>query len=184
MRGAEHPLVSVVIPLYNGAGYIAETLTSIERQTLTGVEVIVVDDGSGDAGPDAVRAHPVGAILVEQSHLGVAVARNRGLALARGRWIAFLDQDDLWHPTHLERAVHWLEQHAGERIVFAREHAFSVADEADRLQAMDQAVGGWASLLVGREHTLDELVEAADGERIRRHSRCTTSAPSSADRSR
>lgn len=162
MRGARHPLVSVVVPLYDGAAYIAETLTSIQQQTLTDVEVIVVDDGSGDTGPEIVRAHPVGAVLVEQSHLGVAVARNRGLALARGTWIAFLDQDDLWHPSHLERAVRWLEGDPEARIVFAREHAFSVADETDRLQTMDRAVGEWASLRVGRERTLDELVETAD----------------------
>ena len=157
-----NPLVTVVVPLYNGAAYITETLTSIERQTLTDLEVLVVDDGSDDAGPAAVRDHPVGATLVEQSHLGVAVARNRGLALARGRWIAFLDQDDLWHPSHLERAVRWLEGNGDARIVFAREHAFSVVDETDRLQSMDRAVGEWASLLVGREQTLDELVGTAD----------------------
>jgi hypothetical protein len=159
---APHPLVSVVVPLYNGAAYIVETLTSIQRQTLGDVEVIVVDDGSGDAGPDLVREHPVGAMLLEQSHLGVAVARNRGLSVARGRWVAFLDQDDLWHPTHLERAVAWLDGHAGEGIVFAREITFAVADEADRLRTMDETVAGWASLLVGRERTLDQLVEQAD----------------------
>jgi hypothetical protein len=160
--GSEKPIVTVVIPLYNGAAYIAETLTSIERQTLSNLEVIVIDDGSDDAGPAAVRAHPVGAVLIEQSHLGVAVARNRGLASARGRWIAFLDQDDLWHPSHLERAVRWLEEHDGARIVFAREHAFSVVDESERLHHMDRAVGEWASLLVGRDRTLDELVASAD----------------------
>jgi len=160
--GARHPIVTVVVPLYNGAAYVAETLTSIERQTLTGVEVIVVDDGSDDDGPEIVSAHPVGATLVEQSHLGVAVARNRGLALARRNWIAFVDQDDLWHPTHLERAVRWLEGHPDERVLFAREITFAVADETDRLRTMDEHVAGWASLLVGRERTLDELIEAAD----------------------
>lgn len=156
------PAVSVVIPLYNGSAYIAETLTSVERQTLHDIEVIVIDDGSDDGGPDVVRGHPVGARLVEQSHLGVAVARNRGLALARGRWVAFLDQDDLWHPSHLERAVHWLAERPSERILFVREHAFGAADEAERLRAIDANVGEWASLIVGRERTLDDLIEQAD----------------------
>lgn len=161
-RQLRHPLVSVVVPLFNGAAHVAETLTSIQRQTLDGVEVIVVDDGSDDGGADLVREHPVGATFVAQSHLGVAVARNRGLALARGGWVAFLDQDDLWHPTHLERAVGWLDAHPGERIVFAREITFAVADETDRLRTMDEQVAGWATLIVGRERTLDELIDAAD----------------------
>ncbi|KRE25824.1 hypothetical protein ASG80_21785 [Agromyces sp. Soil535] len=159
---SRHPLVSVVVPLYNGGAYIAETLTSIALQAIDRVEVIVVDDGSDDDGPDLVRAHPVGARLVEQSHLGVAVARNRGLALARGGWVAFVDQDDLWHPTHLARAVGWLDAHSGERIVFLRETTFAVGDETDRLRSMDEAVAGWATVLVGRERTLEELVESAD----------------------
>jgi hypothetical protein len=159
---ATEPAVSVVIPLYNGSAYIAETLTSIQRQTFDDLEVIVVDDGSDDGALDVVRNHPVQARLVEQPHLGVAVARNRGLALARGRWVAFLDQDDLWHPSHLERAVRWLVEHPPERIVFVREHAFGASDETERLRDMDSNVAEWASLIVGRERTLDELLERAD----------------------
>jgi hypothetical protein len=148
------PIVSVVIPLYNGAAYISQTLTSIARQTLEGIEVIVVDDGSADDGPDLVRRHSVGASLHEQS--------NRGLMLARGRWVAFLDQDDLWHPTHLERTLRWLRAHPDERIVFVREITFGIADETDRLRSMDSGVAGWATHLVGRESALEELVDAAD----------------------
>lgn len=159
---ARRPAVSVVIPLYNGSSYIAETLASVQRQTLADVEVIVVDDGSDDGGTRIVRDHPVGARLVEQSHLGVAIARNRGLGLARGRWVAFLDQDDLWHPTHLQRAVTWLDARPAERILFVREYTFGVADETDRLRAMDANVGEWATFLVDRERTLDELIDRAD----------------------
>lgn len=159
---AARPLVSVVVPLYNGAAYIEETLTSIQRQTHPAVEVIVVDDGSDDDGPDLVRSHSVGARLVEQAHLGVAVARNHGLSLARGRWVAFLDQDDLWHPSHLERGLRWLAEHPAERILFVREFTFTAADEADRLRALDENVGTWADYLVARERTLDELLARAD----------------------
>lgn len=155
------PLVSVVVPLYNGQASIEETLTSIQRQQLASLEVIVVDDGSSDQGTDLVRRHPIGATLVEQSHLGVAVARNRGLALARGRWIAFLDQDDLWHPSHIERVLRWLHANPEERIVFVRETAFAVADEAEQLRADDSA-SLWATVLVDGEDTYDELVASAD----------------------
>jgi hypothetical protein len=158
---AVRPVLTVVIPLYNGAAHIAETLTSVQRQTLAGIEVILVDDGSDDAGRELAQTHPVGATVLQQAHLGVAVARNRGLAHARGRWVAFLDQDDLWHPTHAERAVGWLVDHPGERIVFAREHTFGIADEAGRLQEMDASVGSWATYVVSRERALDELIERA-----------------------
>jgi hypothetical protein len=159
---AGRPMLSVVIPLYNGAAHISETLTSVQRQSLAGIEVIVVDDGSEDDGRELALAHPVGPTVLEQAHLGVAVARNRGLAHARGRWVAFLDQDDLWHPTHAERAVAWLRAHPDERIVFAREHTFGIADEAERLQEMDASVGTWATYVVSRERALDELIERAD----------------------
>jgi hypothetical protein len=164
--------VSVVVPLYNGARYIAETLTAIQSQTHAPLEVIVVDDGSADDGIDIVRAHPVGARVLEQANLGVAVARNRGMSEASGDWVAFVDQDDLWHPSHLERTLGWLRLHPGERIVFAREIAFSVADEKDRLTDLDALAGGWASILAPREGTLAHLVAHADvtgSDAVERH---------------
>lgn len=156
------PSVAVVIPLYNGAAFIAETLTSVHSQTVRPREVIVVDDGSDDAGPEIVRQHPVGARLLRQSHLGVAVARNRGLAETRCDWVAFLDQDDLWHPTRLERLLSWLEQHPGERLVATTEIAFSTADELAGLQAVDELVGSWASHVVPASTAFRTLCERVD----------------------
>lgn len=89
------PAVSVIIPLCNGAPYIEETLDSVAAQTWDDLEVIVVDDGSHDAGPDFVLQHPFGVKLLRQSHLGVAVARNRGSLFGPGRPLApdATDQD-------------------------------------------------------------------------------------------
>jgi len=156
------PLVTVVIPLYNGADYIAETLTSVQRQRAPRVEVIIVDDGSTDNGREVAGGHSVQPTVLIQQHLGVAVARNRGLAAAKGRWVAFLDQDDLWHPTHLERLIQWLSSHPGERIAFAKEIAFTTADDANRLREMDDLAGGWASVHAARDQTLDDLVQRTD----------------------
>lgn len=100
---APTPFLSVIIPLFNGARYIESTLDSLLEQAAPDLEVIVVDDGSTDDGPDLVRSHPLQAQLVIQPHLGVAVARNRGSLLARGEWLAFLDQDDLWHRERVSR---------------------------------------------------------------------------------
>lgn len=154
--------MSVVVPLYNGAAHIDETLTSIHRQSLQPLEVIVVDDGSTDDGAARARAHPLGATVLEQANLGVAVARNHGLSVAAGDVITFLDQDDLWHPEHLRRAMAWLASHPGERFLFVREIAFTTLEESDRLSDMDRLAGGWASIRVPRESALADLVERAD----------------------
>jgi hypothetical protein len=154
--------VSVVVPLHNGAEHIAETLTSIEQQSLPAAQVIVVDDGSTDHGPAIARAHPIGARVVSQPNRGVAVARNHGLSLVTGQWVAFIDQDDLWHPDHLRRTLTWLGEHADERIVFLREIAFSTLEETDLLREMDELAGGWASIRVPRQGALSALVERTD----------------------
>lgn len=101
--------VSVVVPTYNGASFVAETLQAVLTQTLDEVELIVVDDGSSDGTRDLVASIAPNARLVLQTNAGVSAARNRGLAAASGRYVTFLDQDDLWHPKHLERAAAWLD---------------------------------------------------------------------------
>jgi glycosyltransferase involved in cell wall biosynthesis len=96
-------LTTVVIPLYNGERYIEEALRSVLEQTLAPDEIIVVDDGSTDAGPAIVRrmgkSHPI--TLLTQAHGGVASARNLAVRHAHGDLIALLDQDDAWFPSHL-----------------------------------------------------------------------------------
>nr|WP_247600676.1 glycosyltransferase family 2 protein [Cellulomonas hominis] len=122
--------MSVIVPLHNGGRYIAETLTSLQQQEgADRIEVVVVDDGSTDDGPDIVRSHPVGARLVRQPNRGVAAARNRGCLEASGTWLAFLDQDDLWHASRFARMEPRLRS-VTEGCVLTSLHAF--ATEADR----------------------------------------------------
>ena len=90
--------ISVVIPVYNGQAYLAETLDSVFAQTLPPHEVIVVDDGSTDASPEILRRYGDRITVIRQENQGVAAARNAGLARVTGEAIAFLDQDDLWPP--------------------------------------------------------------------------------------
>jgi glycosyltransferase involved in cell wall biosynthesis len=105
------PRISVVVPLYNKAPYVQRTLDSIARQTLTNFEVIVVNDGSTDAGAEIVRSFPDQRVrLLTQPNLGPGAARNRGIEEARADLIAFLDADDEWLPEYLEEGVAILDQ--------------------------------------------------------------------------
>jgi glycosyltransferase involved in cell wall biosynthesis len=100
-RAAPKVAVSVVIPAYNAALYIAETLASVHRQSLGVDEIIVVDDGSTDDTVAIARLN--GAHVIEQKNQGVSVARNHGMHYAHNEWIAFLDADDVWESDKLER---------------------------------------------------------------------------------
>jgi glycosyltransferase involved in cell wall biosynthesis len=93
------PFVSVIMPVYNGADFIAAAVASVWLQDYPALEVIIVDDGSTDDTPGIVASLPGDICYVSQMNSGPAAARNRGLEKARGDLIAFLDADDLW-PTN------------------------------------------------------------------------------------
>lgn len=115
-------LVSVIIPTYNGQPWVADTLLAVLAQTHTAVEIIVVDDGSTDKTCDVVRQVAPQARLLTQANARVSAARNTGLAAARGEFVIFLDQDDIWHPQQLSRQVAWMQQHADCGAVVCRYH--------------------------------------------------------------
>jgi glycosyltransferase involved in cell wall biosynthesis len=114
-KGCSMPLVSIVTPVYNAAKWLPETLASVRAQTLTDWEQILVDDGSTDGSLAIIEAvaaeDPRFRGLRTSGRKGPAVARNMALDAARGRFIAFLDADDLWHPEKLARSVDWMTTH-------------------------------------------------------------------------
>jgi glycosyltransferase involved in cell wall biosynthesis len=103
------PLVSVIIPAYNAAEWIAETVESVLTQTYDNLEVIVVNDGSVDHTVDiadkALRKGRLPYRIVDQENSGPSSSRNRGWRAARGSWVQFLDADDLLHPRKIEVQV-------------------------------------------------------------------------------
>ena len=102
------PTVSVIIPTYNRSGIICRTIDNVLNQTYKDIEIIVVDDGSSDDTQSKLRKYSRNIRVVYQENSGPARARNRGLELARGRYVAFQDSDDLWLPTKLERQTRLL----------------------------------------------------------------------------
>jgi glycosyltransferase involved in cell wall biosynthesis len=108
------PLISCIVPVFNGACYLRETLDSILQQTYRPLETIVVDDGSTDGTAALVAGYGQQVTYLWQPNAGPASARNLGLGAARGEFIAFLDADDLWHPEKLARQM--ARFHAGSEL--------------------------------------------------------------------
>jgi len=131
-------LVTVVVPTYNGARFVEATLRSLASQSHDDLEILVVDDGSRDDTVGIVRRSGIPTEVLVQQNLGVAVARNRGLARARGRWVGFVDQDDLWRRDRVRDLVRHATSH-GVRAVASTEHPFAL--EADR-QALREVGDG------------------------------------------
>jgi len=106
------PKVSVVIPAYNVAQYVGETLESVFAQTFSDFEVIVVNDGSPDTEDfeHAIEPYLSRIRYLKQENLGASVARNTGLQAARGEFIAFLDADDLWLPAYLDQQMKFIRE--------------------------------------------------------------------------
>ncbi len=103
-------MVSVIIPTYNRARFLRQAICSVLLQTYHPFEIIVVDDGSTDETPRIITRYPVIYHRKPQRE-GPAAARNRGLRLARGKLVAFLDSDDLWLPEKLARQVEFFAKH-------------------------------------------------------------------------
>jgi glycosyltransferase involved in cell wall biosynthesis len=119
------PLVSVIIPVYNGEKYIAEALESVFAQTLQNFEIIVINDGSTDRTEQQLEKYRDRIHYVQQENRGLAATRGRGVGLARGSLIAFLDADDVWLPEKLERQVEAAREHPDCGIVTTDALAFS-----------------------------------------------------------
>jgi teichuronic acid biosynthesis glycosyltransferase TuaG len=103
-------LVSVIMPTYNCAPYIVETIRSVQSQTYENWEIIIVDDCSTDNTESIVESINDKRIryFKNSKNSGAAVSRNFALREAKGRWIAFLDSDDLWAPTKLEHQLRFM----------------------------------------------------------------------------
>ena len=118
--------LSIIIPVYNKRDYVRKAIESVMAQTYTDYELIVVDDGSTDGSgelcDELVRLSGITQMdkvrIIHQANQGVAAARNNGVAVSQGEYVAFLDADDWWAPTYLERMM-WLIEHYPEAGLYA-----------------------------------------------------------------
>jgi glycosyltransferase involved in cell wall biosynthesis len=153
------PLVSIIIPSYNYGFVIAETIASLQRQTITDWEAIIVDDGSRDNTEEVVKplaAQDARVTYIKQVNAGVSAARNQAIKLAKGKFIQFLDADDLLSPQKLEIHINYLLAHPEESIVFSNIRFFR-HNTPDKLQySMD---GNGVAELDSSSLTASEAVE-------------------------
>ena len=128
------PLVSVIIPTYNRIKYINRAIESIFAQTYKNYEVIVVDDGSALDVKEAIRSYMNGITYVYQEHGGLAAARNTGINISKGKYLAFLDDDDVFEPKKLEIQIPILEENTdigfvySDHILFNEHFSLCVSD--------------------------------------------------------
>lgn len=103
-------LVSIIMPAYNVEKYISDSINSVLNQTYTDWELIIVDDNSSDnTNREVLKYNDKRIILLRNDkNSGAAISRNKALSVAQGKWIAFLDGDDLWEPTKLEKQINYM----------------------------------------------------------------------------
>ncbi len=113
------PNVSVIIPVYNSEKYIEETLKSVFAQSYKDFEVIVVDDGSTDNTAKVLSGYKDKLIYIRKENEGISIARNTGIAHALGKYVAFIDHDDIWYPEKLGEQITLLEYNRNAHLCFS-----------------------------------------------------------------
>jgi glycosyltransferase involved in cell wall biosynthesis len=144
------PLISCIVPVYNGERYLGEALESIFAQSYRPVEVIIVDDGSADGSLLVAAGYKDRVRVLRQSNKGPSATRNFGVSMSRGDFVAFLDPDDLWHPDKLARQMARFKARSELDLCVAHAQLFWVSElegEAARLsnQARVSTVPGYTT---------------------------------------
>ena len=134
------PAVSCIIPVFNGERYLEETFDSVFAQTHRPIEVIVADDGSTDHSAEIARTYRQAVVCVQQANAGHAAARNLGISMATGDFIAFVDADDLWHPEKLARQLERFAVRPDLGVVFTHLANFWSPDADPALRPADEAL--------------------------------------------
>lgn len=158
------PLISVIIPLYNSEKTIKQTLESVFKQTFSDWEIIVINDGSQDSTLDILAAIEEPRLKVfSYPNGGISVSRNRGIALAQGEFIAFLDHDDLWTANKLELQLKALQENPQSAVAYSWVDLIDEAGEFIRPLARYSVSGDVLPKLL-----LDNIIHTASNPLIRK----------------
>jgi glycosyltransferase involved in cell wall biosynthesis len=164
------PRVSVIIPVFNGEQFLAEAIESVLAQSYASHEVIVVDDGSTDRTPQIAQSY-ASVKYVRQANSGTAAARNRGIEMARGEYLAFLDADDVWMADKLALQMAAFEADPSLEVVSGYVEQFIEAGQEDRYSVPAAPTAGYSTIaILMRRGVMDSVglfhEEAVTGETI------------------
>ncbi|BAQ61473.1 glycosyltransferase [Geminocystis sp. NIES-3708] len=118
-----NPLISVIIPAFNAEKYLKDAIESVIKQNYQPLEIILIDDGSTDNTAKIAKSFQ-NIKYIYQENSGPAIARNNGIKIAGGDYIAFLDQDDLWTPNKLSLQINYLKDHSDISYVLGQQKIF------------------------------------------------------------
>ena len=165
------PLVSVIICVYNGEQYLSDAIRSVQDQEYAPIELIVVDDASTDGTATLARSFPDVTLIELDENRGPSNARNIGIAAATGKYIAFLDADDLYLPGKLRKQVAHHKQHPETMYSFTQEELF-YEDPEDRPNWTNKAVlqqahtAYWPSSMMFRREIFDAVGPFEVGNKV------------------
>lgn len=150
-----NPLVSVIVTVYNGENFLCQALDSVVGQHYKNIEIIIVDDGSTDKTAELVKPYlkKSNVSYVFQENAGQAAALNKGVSIATGEFLSFIDHDDLWEPTKLELQVNAFTHDAGLEAVFAYQKSFAENKASDKLTFEREAIPAYipGSMLIRKD---------------------------------
>lgn len=158
------PQISVIIPVYNHAKYLPEAIESVLNQSLTPLEVIVVDDGSDDDSHLSAQSFGPSVRVLRQEHLGISAARNLGIRHAEGDFIALCDADDLFDPEKLAKQYGLFTDDPQLQLAFCRVQQFLSPDippeDSGKYRCPDEAIaGGIPGALMATRQAFEQVGE-------------------------
>jgi len=146
---SEKLLVSVILPVYNGEAYLAEAVESVLRQAYRPLEIIIVDDGSIDGTAGVAASFSKNIRYVYQPNAGPSAARNRGLKMAGGDLIGFLDADDLWTEDALDTQLRYLADDPTVQVVVGYTHQIRKTNTSSSVSTYEVFSEAWPALSLG-----------------------------------
>ncbi|MCP4296666.1 MAG: glycosyltransferase, partial [Proteobacteria bacterium] len=133
----KNPLISVIIPTFNCASFISEAIQSVLQQNYDPVEIIIIDDGSTDNTVEVIKTFGDMIIYSFQEHSGVASARNKGVGLAKGEFISFIDADDLWLEDKLKTQLNFFRKNPDLDVVIGLLKRIQYPEDGGLLSTFD-----------------------------------------------